>query len=45
MMLTHESAPESMPTPPGWQKKIMHASISIDGEVLMGSDAPPGHFK
>ena len=22
----------------------MHASISIDGEVLMGSDAPPGHF-
>ena len=44
MMLTHESAPESMPTAPGWQKKIMHASISIDGEVLMGSDAPPGHF-
>jgi PhnB protein len=44
MMMTHESAPESMPTPPEWKKKIMHARISIDGEVIMASDAPPGHF-
>ena len=43
-MMTHESAPESMPTPPEWKKKIMHARISIDGEVIMASDAPPGHF-
>src|SRR5260221_3841523 len=43
-MLTHESAPESMPVPPDWKKKIMHAKISIDGEVLMAGDAPPGHF-
>ena len=43
-MLTHEGAPESMPLPPEWKKKIMHAKISIDGEVLMASDAPPGHF-
>jgi len=26
------------------KKKIMHGKISIDGEVLMASDAPPGHF-
>ena len=44
MMLTHESAPPEMPTPPEWKKKIMHARISIDGEVLMASDAPPGQF-
>jgi PhnB protein len=44
MMMTHESAPESMPTQPEWKKKIMHARISIDGEVIMASDAPPGHF-
>jgi PhnB protein len=44
MMLTHEGAPESMPTPPEWKKKIMHARMSIDGEVIMASDAPPGHF-
>jgi PhnB protein len=33
-----------MPVPPEWKKKIMHARLSIDGEVLMASDAPPGHF-
>ena len=43
-MMTHEGAPESMPIPPEWKKKIMHAKMSIDGEVLMASDAPPGHF-
>ena len=44
MMLTHEGAPADMPTPPEWKKKIMHARISIDGEIIMGSDAPPAHF-
>lgn len=44
MMLTHESALPDTPTPPEWKKKIMHGRISIDGEVLMASDAPPGHF-
>ncbi len=29
---------------PGREKKIMHARISIDGEILMASDAPPDHF-
>ena len=43
-MLTHDSAPADMQTPPEWKKKIMHGKISIDGEVLMASDAPPGHF-
>jgi PhnB protein len=33
-----------MPTPPERKKKIMHGRISIDGEVLMASDAPPDHF-
>ena len=33
-----------MPTPPDYKKKIMHAKVTIDGEVLMASDAPPGHF-
>ena len=43
-MLTYESGPKEMPIPPGWGKKVMHARISIDGEVLMASDAPPGNF-
>ena len=44
MMLRNEEAPEPMPGPPGREKKIMHARISIDGEILMASDAPPDHF-
>jgi PhnB protein len=44
MMMTHEAAPESMPTPPEWKKKIMHGRISVDGQVIMASDSPPGHF-
>ena len=44
-MLTYEGGPEEMPTPPEWKKKIMHSKISIDGEVIMASDAPPGHFQ
>ena len=43
-MLPHEGTPAAEHTPPEWQKKIIHAKISIDGEVLMASDAPPGHF-
>lgn len=44
MMLTHEAAPESVPAPPEWKNKIMHGRLTIDGQVLMASDAPPGHF-
>jgi PhnB protein len=43
-MLTHEGTPAAAQTPPEWQKKIMHARMSIDGEVIMASDAPPQHF-
>ena len=45
VLMTHESAPPEMATPPEWKQKIMHGRISIDGELIMGSDAPPGHFR
>jgi PhnB protein len=44
LMLTHESAPEGMPIPPEWKQKIMHGRLSIDGAIIMASDAPPGRF-
>jgi PhnB protein len=44
MLLRNDEAPEEMPAPPERKKNIMHARISIDGEVLMASDAPPEHF-
>jgi len=43
-MVTYETGPAEMPIPPEWRKKVMHARISIDGEVIMASDAPPGNF-
>jgi len=44
MMLRNEEAPPEMPSPPERKKQIMHARISIGGQVLMASDAPPEHF-
>ena len=44
-ILPYENGPAEMPTPPEWKKKVMHARITIDGEVLMASDAPPEHFQ
>ncbi len=45
LMFPYENGPPDMPVPADYRKKIMHAKVTIDGEVLMGSDAPPGHFQ
>ena len=44
-MLPTKAARRRCRSPPEWKKKIMHARITIDGEVMMASDAPPGHFQ
>jgi len=44
MMLRNGEAPAEMPTAPERKHKIMHARISIEGEILMASDAPPDRF-
>ncbi len=41
---TYEGGHDEMQIPPEYKKKVMHAKVTIDGEVLMASDAPPGHF-
>ncbi|MBR1150822.1 VOC family protein [Bradyrhizobium sp. JYMT SZCCT0428] len=43
-MMRYEGGPADMPTPAEWKKKIMHASFTVDGEVVMASDAFPGDF-
>ncbi len=36
---------DQMPgTPTGWEKKIMHARMTVGNDVLMGSDAPPDRY-
>lgn len=43
-LLPHEGTPAEGNVPPEWRKKIMHAHMTIGDQVLMASDAPPGHF-
>ena len=44
-MMTHAGTPAESHTPPEWLNKILHARMSVDGQVLMASDAPPGRYK
>ena len=43
-ILPYSTGPADMPVPPEWKDKVLHASILIDGEVIMASDAFPGDF-
>ena len=43
-MLRHEGTPAADQVPAEWRTKILHASLNIDGQILMASDAPPNHF-
>ena len=44
-MFPYKGSPAAEHAPPEFGDKIMHATISIGDEKLMGSDAPPGHYK
>ena len=44
-MYPHAGSPAEQHVPPEWRDKIMHASLSVGDEVLMGSDAPPDRFE
>jgi PhnB protein len=43
-LMRADEGPADMKPGPGQEKKIMHARMSINGQILMASDAPPGHF-
>jgi PhnB protein len=42
-MMTWAEAPDQTVSP-DLKTKIMHAKLTIDDEVIMAGDAPPGHF-
>jgi PhnB protein len=44
-MMTHEGTPAAGQVPAEWSKKIMHARMTVDGYLLMGSDTPPDHYR
>jgi PhnB protein len=45
-LFRYEGAPgtEEQKVSPEWKDKVMHASMSIGNQVLMGMDAPPERF-
>jgi PhnB protein len=40
-----EGSPAAEHMPPSMAKKVLHGQISVDGEVIMASDAPPDYFE
>lgn len=44
-MVPHEGTPAAEHVPPEWRKKIMHAELHIEGQILMGADVPPGRYQ
>jgi PhnB protein len=44
-LFPYAGSPAAEHAPPEWGDKIMHATLSIGDERLMGSDAPPGRYE
>lgn len=42
---TYEGTPAADQVPPEWQKKIIHATMTIGGQSVMGADAPPSRYE
>ena len=45
MMMTHADSPMAEQTPPEWRSKIMHATLALGDQVLMGGDPLPEHYQ
>jgi PhnB protein len=44
MKQTFGESPAKDHVPPAWADKVIHVRMTVGGEVLMGSDAPPPQF-
>jgi len=44
-MMTHGGSPAEGQVSADWRDKILHASLRVGDDVLMASDAPPGHYE
>lgn len=44
-MMSNKDSPMADRGDPQWYDKIMHATLAVGNEELMGADAPPGHYK
>jgi PhnB protein len=44
-MMPHAGSPIEEHVPPEWRSKILHASLIVGDQELMGSDAPPDRYE
>ena len=44
-MFRYAGSPMANQVPPDWSGKVMHASLTIGGQVLMGADVPPNQYE
>jgi PhnB protein len=44
-MMTYEGSPAAAQVPPEWRKKVLHATLAVNGALLQGADAPPGRYE
>jgi PhnB protein len=44
-MMTYGDTPAAEQAPPDWRKKIIHATLSLGDQVLMGADATPERYQ
>jgi PhnB protein len=45
MMMTNGDSPMAEQTAPEWRSKIMHATLDLGDQVLMGGDTPPEQYQ
>jgi len=45
MMQANRDSPVAGETPPNQLDRILHVSLRVGGQRIMGSDAPPPHFE
>jgi PhnB protein len=41
----YEGSPMAGQVPTDWGQRVMHGAVSFENGVLMGADAPPGHYQ
>jgi PhnB protein len=44
-MMTYDSRAAEFPVPAQWSKRILHATLRVGDQVLMGADAPPERYQ
>src|SRR5215471_7162791 len=44
-MMTYGESPMAAQAPPGWGKKIVHATLTVDNCMLQGADVTPERYE